>query len=292
MLQYALIQVVFIGLFQIYDPCHSFDVLSVFIFDDIQNIVNGDNPYQSSFSVDYRHGDKTVLFKRLGYFFLVIIHLHTYEISMHQVHNSFLFTGNYQGTQGHNPYQLIGPIFYIAGIDGFCIHPFLPDVIQCLTHSPLLLQTDEIRRHDTAGTVVRVVEEGVNQLTFCLRRVFQNPVYQRSRQFFQNVNLIVEVHFLNNVVQFRSGNPFYNLQLVIGRQVCKYVYRNCLRQQTVNDNCFRQQLFVCQKFFEHFCNVRFIVLQELVLNLEVHLFFKPLINLTHGFVVSFITVHD
>ena len=25
---------------------------------------------------------------------------------------------------------------------------------------------------------------------------------------------------------------------------------------------------------------------------EVHLFFKPLINLTHGFAVSFITVHD
>ena len=82
-----------------------------------------------------------------------------------------------------------------------------------LCHGPFLFQTDVVRSHQAACTVVRVIEESIYETPLIFWSFLQNLVYQIGRQFLQNIDFIVEVQLIDYIAELFIGNAVYNLQL-------------------------------------------------------------------------------
>ena len=153
------------------------------------------------------------------------------------------------------------------------------------------MQADILRRHQTAGAIIRIVQIAVDQRALIFGCFFEDLIYQIGRKLLQNIDFIVEVELLYDVTQLRIRNAVHNLELVIRRQVRKNLNRNVLWQQAVNNHRLLDQFRLIQEFLEHFRDIGIVVLEQFILGKEVLLLIQKLKNLLQRLLHRLVEIH-
>ena len=119
-----------------------------------------------------------------------------------------------ESSQRYNALKLSSFVLDITGIDSLTIHPYLFNIVHCLSDCHITPETDIIWRHESAGTVFRIIKEGIYLFSLVPGRFFKDLVDQIGRQFFKNVYLIVKVKLIDYVIDLTVSDPVDYLDLV------------------------------------------------------------------------------
>ena len=76
----------------------------------------------------------------------------------------------------------------------------------------------------TSGAVFRVIQKCVDQTAFFLGRVEQDFIYQICRQFFQQVDHIVESQFVDDIIDFVLCDAVDDFNLLVFADVSENLH--------------------------------------------------------------------
>jgi len=174
---------------------HFLEIFSIFLLNNIHNIIYCHYTDQSSFIINHRHGKKIIFFKQCCNFFLLVMCVYIYYICIMM---SLL----------PRTRHLISAFWLILHLQVFWSHPkyskyqsslclsCLLDMLQSLFYRHFLFQVDILYGHYAPGRVFRIVQKLVYKLSRCFIRVLKNPFYNVWRHFLQKVNCIVQEQFI------------------------------------------------------------------------------------------------
>ena len=202
---------------------HLFEVFGVLRFDDVDDIVDGDDADDALFVVDDRHGVQVVVLEFPCDFLLVVIRMGMDDVGGHDGFDRILLRGEDEFAKRDDADKLSARAGDETIVDGLLVNAALTDVGEGFTDGHGLQQGDVFDGHDAAGGVLLVFERLVDEGAFFRGGVAENHVDHVGRQFLQEVDGIVEREALEDFVSFRVGDAFDNVAVEVFVEIGEYV---------------------------------------------------------------------
>ena len=106
------------------DPGQTGEVADGFLIDDVDDVIDGDDPQQYIVFVDYRYSQKVIVPDFMSYIFLPFVYVHGNDPLAHDIANHHIFIVHDQIPQGNDADQYIIHIDDVNIVDGFRIRRF------------------------------------------------------------------------------------------------------------------------------------------------------------------------
>ena len=139
---------------------------------------------------------------------------------------------------------------HINHVQRFGVAPEFADVIEHFFHRPIVVDCDEVRRHQAAHAVLRITKQRLRDAAFVRRQQFDELARGGARHFFEQRRPIVGRHFVQDRDHLLVRHRVKQLLLRLGLEIFENVRRECVRQQPENDD-----LFVLGQIEDHFSDV-------------------------------------
>ena len=201
------------------DPCGG-------LRQDIHGIIHGDDAHHPLLSIQHRQGQQVIFRQEPGGLFPVCERTHRYHIRDHQVRHSGILRGCQQVLGRHHAQQL--PVLqHIAGIDRLLVDSGAADGIQRLPDRIARPEGDKLRRHDAAGTVRRIAQQGIYRHTALRAGGAEDAGHQVSGKLLQKIRRVVQMQGVKNLLQLpvreRAGQGGLSGTGEIGEHICRQV---------------------------------------------------------------------
>ena len=126
------------------------------------------------------------------------------HILIHELRYGRRAVGKHQGTEGYFAEQLAF-FNYIADINGFFIHSPSAYRIERLPCRQIWRKVNKIRRHEGAGTVLRVIQKFIDLFTGLRVRLTKNTLYNIRGHFLDDVGRIVKIQLADEIGKLAVG---------------------------------------------------------------------------------------
>ena len=198
---------------------HLLEVLGVLRFNDVQDVVNRDDPDQALLAIHHRHHHQVVVLEFFRDVFLVFEGVGIDHRRRHDVSHQAVFRAEDKPSQGHGARQFAAFADDIAGIDRLLAAALAADVGQGLSGRHFFRQDDVFDGHQAAGAVVGVFEDIVDFAAFGRFGLAEDGIDHVGRQFFQKIDGVVNREFIEDEGQPVLGDAVHNLPLQVAVQV-------------------------------------------------------------------------
>ena len=225
---------------------HFLHIFSGFFGQDVDGVIDGDDTHEHPFVVQDRHGGEVVALHLTGDELLVVVDVHRDDVVVHDLGDGGIQFGQQQTAHRHDAQQ---PVFvhHIAGVEGLGLLALLADGGERLAHRHLPAQTDILEGHQTAGRILRIVQQLVQALAGLRRGLFQHPLDHAGGHILQQVGRVVQAHLLNGANQLHVGEFIHQLVPGLVRHIGEHLgghlfFQQAEHHQTVVFIQFFQQL--------------------------------------------------
>ena len=218
---------------------HLFDVLCVLLFDNVHDVVGGDDAHQTVLVVHDGDAHQVVFAHRVGDDLLIVQRLDRYEVGRHDVGDRLVLIGENQMPQRDGAHQMALAVDDIAGVDGFLVQAGLAQRFHRLAHGHGAVELGKLDGHDRAGRIFRVFEELVDQRALCGIGVLQDALDDRRGQLLEEIDRVVQEHFVQQGVDFAVADQRDQLLLLLAVDIGEHFRRDVLGQYAEH----HQQLF-------------------------------------------------
>ena len=144
------------------------------------------------------------------------------DLRLHDVTNFSVIIHGHQILGSYDTDQL-SAFQYVTGINGLFVDADFLDVAHGIAHGHVFFQCHIFSSHDTSGTVIRVVQQQINIVTFAAVYRVQNTGNQISRKFTQHIYGIIHIKVIKKLFQFLFGKYLYQISLHGAAHIGKYV---------------------------------------------------------------------
>ena len=213
------------------------------------------------------------------------------RVFMHDVFYQGVIRRYHERLQRNYSDQLASSVQNVAGVDRLRIESYFLDVFERLLYRIRLLQIDIFRRHQRAGSIILVLEEGIYELAFVFRRLLEYLVYDIRRKFFKHIDHVVEVEFVEYVFDFRICDDVYDVDLIIYAELGKNIHADIFRKRSEKDDHPLQVEFA-PDVHQQFGYLDFIMFKEFISGLEVSLGLEKLDYPDEGLIICLIHVRN
>ena len=146
---------------------------------------------------------------------------------MHNVADHRIAGTDQQIAQGYRAHQFALGVQHIADIDGFAVHPDLPDPGNGLLHRHIFFQIHIFHRHNASGGILRILKQVVN-ISSCLGICIGKKLFHYiGRHFLQQIRSIIRHQVVDDAcrILFRqAGNDkLLALHLHIRKHICRQI---------------------------------------------------------------------
>ena len=142
---------------------HFFKVLGVLLFDDVDDIVDGDDADHALLVIDHGDGDEVVLAHGVGDEFLIVGGVDADELLVHQRFHLYIVLRQEQLAQRQRAEQFALRIEHVERVDRLLVKAGAADLRHGLAHGGAHVQFHVLDGHDRAGAVFRVAQKLVDE---------------------------------------------------------------------------------------------------------------------------------
>src|SRR5699024_10218224 len=135
-------------------------VLARLFVDDIHDVIGCDDADQVILVIDDRHGKEVVVPHDLRNILLVVRHTYGYDALRHDVPDVFIIIGDDEFTEGHDTGEAPLLVHHEHVVDRLRTRRLLFQMTHGIADCHERCHADELGRHDTAGGVLLIVQEG------------------------------------------------------------------------------------------------------------------------------------
>ena len=225
-----------IGLVGRQDRGHLFDILCSLFFQDIDNVIDGDDTDHTVLLVDNGHGREVVFLESPCGFLLVGQGIDTDDIVVHDLSDDVIGIEDDQIPQSDRSYK--DPLFIqdITGVNSLGIQPDFTDPLNGVSDRHVLPQIHILDGHDTAGRILRILEQEIDIGPGIGTGVGQDLFDDVGRHFlqhvFQQVSRVIRHQVIDDGRRFLVGQGLNDILLVIGFQIGEDICRHILGEET------------------------------------------------------------
>ena len=213
---------------------HDGKILRRLLRQNVHGVVHGDDAHHPPLAVQYRQGQQVVFRQEAGGLLPVCQGAHGDGVRGHQVCHGGGFLRRQQVHGGHAAQQL-PPLQHIAGVDGLPVDAGAADGIQRLSDRIPRVEGDELRRHDAAGAVRRVAEQGVHGHPPLRAGGPEDAVHQVGGQLLQKVRRVIRLQAVKELLELPlregGGQPGLGGTGEIGEHICRGLFRQGAEQR-------------------------------------------------------------
>ena len=151
---------------------HLFEVLGVFLFDDVHDIVDRDDADHAVFMIDHRNGQQVVFAHCVGDELLVVRGAHGDYLRVHQLLDLAIVPGKQQLSQRDRAQQHAAIVENIQRIDRFLVRRVLANGLHRLADRRAHMEIHVFDGHDAAGAVFGIAQKLVDQRALVFIAIF------------------------------------------------------------------------------------------------------------------------
>ena len=231
---------------------HLLEVLGVLVFDDVNDVVDGDYADEPRLVVNNGNGEQVVFSCDVRNVLLVVERVDAYElgVGVHYVADKLVVLCRQQRVQGDGADKMALVVDAKAGVDGLLVDGCRADMLNGLTDREEVMQLDHLDSHYRACAVFGIFQKSVYKASCLSVRLCEHAAHDVCRHLLEEVDGVIKKHIVEQAFKLGIGYQIEKLRLRIGLKIRKNVRRYVFRQ----DAEYSQQL-VCR---ERFHSLRYI----------------------------------
>ena len=201
------------------DSSHLFDILRRLFFEDIDDVIDGDDSDETVLVVDNRHGGEVVLLEHIRRLFLVGKGIDADDVVVHDLADDvcLLLEEKIADRDGADQQALL--VKDIADIDGLGVESETLDPLDRILDGHGLDEVDVLDRHDASRGILRIAEEVVDVRAGIRAGVCQNFLYDVGRHLLEKVGRVVSHHVIDDVRSFLIGKGLDDVLLAFNFKI-------------------------------------------------------------------------
>ena len=254
----------------------------MFLFQNVDNVVDSDAPKQLACLVRHGQSDNVVLLEHLGHFLLIDIRCHAHHLGSHDLLNPLVRRKQQELLERHAPHEQSVIVHNIHRIDILVLLRHPPHFSDGLLDRIFLVDDGHLLRHDAAGGGCVVPQQLLDMRgVFNIHRL-EDPFGLLIREFADNVGRIVGVHLIDQFRQLRLGKGCQQPFPMRVIQIQEYFASDIVWKQIENKIGFIN--------LEPVDDVRYVGGIEVLKNIQEEEFrpgFDDILNVTNEFIVDF-----
>ena len=176
------------------------DILIVLLIDDIDDIIDGDDAEDGTLTGHDGDGLQIILRYDLGDLLLIDLRLDGHDLIVHDLGQLCVTRRAQEISEVDGADQLLQALL-VGDIDRFDDLGLRTDVtnrVECLGTGTVLTQGDVLGGHDTTGTVIRILQESMNDPTVAGLHAVQQSLLMSDFHLAQDIYDIILRHVLEH----------------------------------------------------------------------------------------------